>query len=552
MCPGLVLLEKPQPGKKASACSYRARANRYHDITMLNPGSLLLILLNCVGCLLARRVVRVTTAVLKTVGGRKSPVSSTLALAAKDNHDSHLQQGSIGWHCDEGSMRTASTDYDILPATQAVLTQPSLKPFRPHLSHEILVTLVHDAKSRLNGAATRAEAFRTILDDVLEHAALLVLPSRRIINATGVIVHTGLGTATLSRQTQARVVEASGATPTGAEGFDDRTALAEHLLTALTGASDACITDQNAAGCMLVGAALGAGGEIICAAQDLTEIGHGARLKDLFEATGSRIGPVGSANCVWIDDYAKAITPRTKAVLRIWHSNYSVSGYVSQVEPKQLAALAHEHRIPFVLNLGAGSLVDLRERGLPYSPTLHDAVAWGTDLVLASGDKLIGGPQAGIAVGSIELCRRLGDHPLYRAVRPSKLTIAALEGTLASYIAGRAWDEVPVLRMLAARLDDLERRALGLAAAMNNGQLRAVAAPDTALCGGAILPDVHLPTWTIRLRHPNMSLDDLYGRLAAHGAVGRRQNDALVLDLRSVLPEDNQALASIVADLDTP
>ncbi|HKS91800.1 MAG TPA: L-seryl-tRNA(Sec) selenium transferase [Tepidiformaceae bacterium] len=436
-----------------------------------------------------------------------------------------------------------------MPSTHAVLAHPTVAALRTSLSHDILASLVRQAKEMLNGARTKQEALDLVVDDVVRAAASLTLPSRRLINATGIVIHSGLGTAPLSPMAQARMLEAAGATPTGAEGLGGRTEVAERQLRVLTGAEAACVTVQNAATCTLLGAALAAGREIVCAARDLLEISHGICLGDLIQAGGARVVPVGSANCVHLADYERAINPRTALVLRIWHSNYASTGYTSHVTTQALARLAHTHDVPLAVNLGAGSLVDLRERGLPFSPTIQGVLSEGTDLVLASGDKLIGGPQAGIVVGAADLIQQLVVHPLYRAVRPAKLEIAALEGTLASYLAGRPWEEIPVLRMLAATPMQLEERARAIATAAAAGRFDATAISDTAMCGGAALPGAFLLTWAVRLTSTTEHPDALYRRFQQCHVVGRRTKDAFLLDLRSVCPEDDKTLMGAIGEV---
>ncbi len=200
----------------------------------------------------------------------------------------------------------AAAALELLPGTHAVLVHPAVAALRTSLSHEILASLVRQAKTRpLNGVRTKQEVLDVIVDEVIRAAAMLTLPSRRLINATGIVIHTDLGTAPLSPMARARMMEAAGATPTCADGA--RTEAAERLLRMLTGAEAACVTVQNAATCTLLGAALAAGREIVCAARDLLEISHGIRLQDLIEAGGGRIIPVGSANCVRLADYERAI-----------------------------------------------------------------------------------------------------------------------------------------------------------------------------------------------------------------------------------------------------
>ena len=228
-------------------------------------------------------------------------------------------------------------------------------------------------------------------------------------------------------------------------------------------------------------------------------------------------------------------------------SNVASAGYLEHVTTGQLVELAGSCRLVYVENLGGGSLVDLEEKGLPWCPTLKQAVAGGADLVLASGDKIIGGPQAGIIVGKQELVRRLSQHHLARVCRCSKLTLGAMEATLAVYLTGRAWNEMPTLRLLGMSDDTLHRRAAELANACNAiDRLRATIQKDTTECGGAVLPGVYLTTWTVRLEHHNFTEDELRGELLAHGVVARRGRGTVILDLRSVLPQDNSLLLNSV------
>ena len=225
------------------------------------------------------------------------------------------------------------------------------------------------------------------------------LTARDYINATGIIVHTGWGNAPLATAARERLLEAAGATPTGAAGTHGRTETCERMLRALTGAERATITTSNAASLLLIGGALASGRDIVVAARDLIEISEGVRVRDIVEASGARVVPVGAANCVNIEDFRRAITPGTAVLMRSHASNVAATGYVEHVADADLGRLAQERGVPFVVNLGGGSLVDLTERGLPECPTISQAIRDGADLVLASGDKIVGGPQAGIVVG---------------------------------------------------------------------------------------------------------------------------------------------------------
>ena len=290
--------------------------------------------------------------------------------------------------------------------------------------------------------------------------------------------------------------------------------------------------------------ALVAGREIVVAARDLVEISQKARIADILQSAGARVVAVGSANCVNIEEFHGAITPQTAMLMRSHVSNVASAGYLEHVTTGQLVELAGSCRLVYVENLGGGSLVDLEEKGLPRCLYLEASRRWWCrPRGPASGDKIIGGPQAGIIVGKQELVRRLSQHHLARVCRCSKLTLGAMEATLAVYLTGRAWNEMPTLRLLGMSDDTLHRRAAELANACNAiDRLRATIQKDTTECGGAVLPGVDLTTWTVRLEHHNFTEDELRGELLAHGVVARRGRGTVILDLRSVLPQDDLLL----------
>jgi L-seryl-tRNA(Ser) seleniumtransferase len=324
------------------------------------------------------------------------------------------------------------------------------------------------------------------------------------------------------------------------------------LLRALTGAEAAMVTTLNAASLLLVAGALAAGREIIVAARDLVEISEGARISDILQAVGARVVSVGSANCVYLDDYERAVNAQTGMILRIRVSNMASSGYIAHVPEGALAKLAQKHSLVYVDNLGGGSLVDLTKQGLPECPTLRQGILGNAHLVLASGDKIIGGPQAGIIIGKKDCLSRISHHVLARTCRPAKLTLAALEATLAVYVAGRAWDEIPTLRLLRTSERELSKRATAMAKGLSTAGIEAILAEDATECGGAVLPGVAFPTWTVQIKHPQFSEDQLYDVLLARGVVARRARGKLILDLRSVLPEEDSLLQHAVAGSGEP
>lgn len=443
---------------------------------------------------------------------------------------------------------TESVTWDIIPSTSAVLHHETVR--RLGLRTDILTGLIGDAVNQLrrDPPLTREAAVDTIVARVTEAAQAYQLPGRRYINATGIVIHTQWGNAPLSRAAKERLESAAEVSPTGAHDLGERTAPCERLLVALTGADAAMVTTSNAASCLLVATGIAGDREVICAARDLIEISHGVRLRNILESAGANVVPVGAANCVYLNDYRCAIDADSAAIVRIHAANTATTGYTAHVATAELAKLAHSASLPLLVNLGSGSLVDLRERGLPPAPTLRAELRAGADLVLASGDKLIGGPQAGVIVGRRDLVQRLARHPVARCCQPGKLTLAALEATLASYVAGRGWEEIPVLRLLAAPSAQLHQRASAIAKHIQRSTLTVDVASNMTECGGATLPGVALSTWTLRLVHPSFDCDELYDALLQRGVVARRHDNAVVLDLRSIFPEDESALVAAVND----
>ena len=430
------------------------------------------------------------------------------------------------------------------PPVNVILNHAHLASARQMTDAALLVDMIRRELQRSVKAApaSATDPAGEIATRVARRASALHLPDRCYINASGIIIHTGWGNAHLHPDARRRLAESVGASPTGAAETIPRAETCATLLRTLTGAEAATVTTMNAANVLLVAGALGAGKEIVVAARDLAEISHGARLSDILQAAGARLIPVGSVNCVYVEDYARAITPQTAMLLRMRVSNMAALGYTAHVQITSLSELAHKYDLPCIDNLGGGSLVDLTERSLPDCPTLRQSTIDGADLVLASGDKIIGGPQAGIIVGKRHLIDQLSRHPLARTCRPGKLTLAALEATLAVYVTGRAWEEIPALRMLAASQEELRARAIALAADISAAGLEAVVSPDTAECGGAVLPGVSLPTWTVRLKHSQLTEDQLHAVLLARSVITRRSQGAVILDFRSISPEDDPAL----------
>jgi L-seryl-tRNA(Ser) seleniumtransferase len=369
-----------------------------------------------------------------------------------------------------------------------------------------------------------------------------------VLNATGVVLHTNLGRAPLSpRAAEAIAVIASGYSnleydlESGERGKRD--AHGEALLCALVGCEAAIVANNNAAAVMLVLNTLAEGGEVVVSRGELIEIGGGFRIPEVLERAGCVLREVGTTNRTRVADYERAITDRTRVLLRVHPSNYRIVGFTERPDARSLAALARERGLPLVEDLGSGCLIDARALGLGDEPRCQDALAAGVDLVTFSGDKLLGGPQAGIVAGRADLVSRVRRNPLMRAMRVDKMVYAALEATLRAYADGRAAAELPALRILALTADEIGRRAGAFAARLAEvaPALHVALEDGRSVPGAGSAPGLDLPTVLVSIAHDALSAQTLEARLrsADPPVVARIERDRVVLDLRTI-PEDDE------------
>jgi L-seryl-tRNA(Ser) seleniumtransferase len=381
---------------------------------------------------------------------------------------------------------------------------------------------------------------------------------RRVINATGVVLHTNLGRAPLSEAARRAVAaEAAGYCAleydldTGARGR--RGARAEQLLAELTGAEDALVVNNCAAAALLVLTALARGGEAVVSRGELVEIGGDFRVPDVMAQSGASMIEVGTTNRTKLSDYERAITEETRLILRVHPSNYRIVGFTAAPSLAELAALARANALLLYEDAGSGALSDLSPHGLAGEPVIGDSIRAGADVVTFSGDKLLGGPQAGCVVGRREVVGRCRRHPLYRALRADKLALAALEATLDAHRRGRAFEEVPTLRMLAAPRDGVERRARAFVRRARGRVEQTVLSFEIvegrSAVGGGSAPTTHPPTALISLAHANLSADALEERLrrSRPPVVARILDGRVVLDLRTVSPDEEPELLEALA-----
>jgi L-seryl-tRNA(Ser) seleniumtransferase len=404
------------------------------------------------------------------------------------------------------------------------------------------------------GAATTPTA-DAVIDGVL---ARLAAEARQglvgVLNGTGILLHTNLGRAPLAREAVDAIAETSGGASNleydlGAGARGSRYDRLGALLRTATGAEDALVVNNCAAAVLLVldtfaRAPDGSAREVIVARNQLVEIGGGFRLPDVLARSGAALVEVGATNKVRIDDYARALTPRTALLMRAHASNYRIEGFTADVSGAELVALGARAGVPVVEDLGSGALVDLRAYGLPHERTVQEAVADGVDLIAFSGDKLLGGPQAGIIVGRTAAIARLRGNPLLRALRVGGTTLAALGATLRLHLDDASRARIPFYRMLATPLDELRARAEEVRARLDNLDVRAE--PSEGYAGGGTLPLAALPSLALAWRPVRGGVDAAASRLrlGTPPVVARVDGERVLVDLRTIPPERDEELAA--------
>lgn len=452
--------------------------------------------------------------------------------------------------------------------------------------HELLSTdALSEAELRIGRSLTREaarmclERWRIRLRSCLEVEAAPTLQSlasevlcllderkqttiRSVINATGILLHTGLGRAALAQEAMDAICRAAGYCNLEIDLVSGertrREKCVENDLCDLTSAEAALVVNNNAGATGLALAALAKGREVIVSHGELIEIGGGFRLPEVFQAYGARLRAVGTTNRTRLADYASAVNSETGALMLIHTSNYRVVGFTERPDLKQLVELGKSRNIPVLHDIGSGALLDMATHSPESEPIARDSIEKGADLVLFSGDKLLGGPQCGILVGKRHFVEQLAQHPMSRAMRIDKLTLAALQATLAIYRRGEsdptAYDAIPILRMLRTPIKQIEARARTLAKRLSNEveNWKVEPVPSEAYAGGGSLPGNKLESWAIAIQA--VSSGSAIGMLAqrlrtTHPAVlGRLHRDVLYLDLRGVQPSYDECLFVALAE----
>ena len=456
-----------------------------------------------------------------------------------------------------------ASDFSHLPSMTSLLAHARIVRLVTQFSRSLVLTWIRqslDSQRELMQHQANQVSREVLMQEVLLAVETFAeqwraSQLRRVINATGIVLHTGLGRASLCDAALDAIMNC-GRTSNVEFNLEDgqRAQRGEQLNSAwrtLTGCEDSLIVNNNAAATLLTLQSLCAGKEVIISRGQLIEIGGSFRLPDIFELSGARLREVGTTNRTRIDDYARAIHSRTAAILRVHPSNYEVVGFSETPQIQQLTELAHRHSLIMIDDIGSGCIDDIVRYGLPHEPSYRESMAAGADVVLGSGDKLLGGPQCGIILGKTNLLQLIRQHPLARTLRIDKLTLAALSATVAEHLAGRA-EQLPVYRMLTVPVDELFGRANRILQQLHSstGWDLAVEEHD-AEAGGGSLPGLKLRTVAIAITHQTINEQQIAAdlRKGTLPVVPRTQKRKVLLDLRSVLPEEDGLLTAAVQQL---
>lgn len=433
-----------------------------------------------------------------------------------------------------------------LPSVDRVLgheaLQGVLKSLPPALVTDSVREAIGEARQALLNGSDGDVTLDAVASVAAEKAWLTVAPSlRQVINASGVIIHTNLGRAPLSRAALQAIQEAAAYSnleydlEKGERG--SRYGHAVQILRRVVGCEDALVVNNNAAALVLVLACLCAGHEVILSRGQSVEIGGGFRIPEIMKTSGAKLVEVGTTNRTYAKDYAEAITPDAAMIMRVHASNFKVVGFTRQATIQELAHVAREHGLMLVDDIGSGALLDTARFGIEAEPTPQESLKAGADLVMFSGDKLLGGPQCGVIVGKAGPIARLKKHPLTRALRVDKLTLAALEATLLHYLKNEAEREIPIWRMLSARPEELRATAEAWVAELRNNGIDCTTLEGKSTIGGGALPGETLPTHLLAFELTEAKAGEAAAdlRLLSVPVIARVEKGTLLIDPRTVL-----------------
>ncbi len=450
-----------------------------------------------------------------------------------------------------------------LPKVDAILSNDSTQPFLAEAGKDLATRCIRETIDDLRTHLRAGEDVPTDIVTILAAARQRLADKRapklmHVVNATGVILHTGLGRAVLAPAAlEAIASELKGYSLLEVDRITGERSTREvhvvELIRAITGAEAATVVNNNAGATLLALAALAKGREVIASRGQLVEIGGSFRIPDVMKQSGATLVEVGTTNKTHLADYEKAITDQTALLLRVHTSNYRIVGFTHSPSLEELVELGRKHKVPVMDDLGSGAFMDLSRFSGADEPTVQASIRDGADVVTFSGDKLLGGPQAGILVGGRHVISKIRKHPLFRALRPDKLVLTALEATLKLYLEPeRLLRELPVLRMIALTLEECEERALSLAAGLKKlPGFRVEVLSESSQFGGGSVPTHPLPTKVVAVRHDALSLEALASNLRRNRPpiFGRIQRDHLLFDVRTLQKGDAEEIAACLGRL---
>ncbi len=446
-----------------------------------------------------------------------------------------------------------------IPSVDRLLQTPMLQEAVLAFGRTPVVATIRETLDTIRAEILAGAAFdlspAALAPRIIERLHERLLPSLRpVLNATGVIIHTNLGRAPLSHA----ALEAIRAIGEGYSTLEYDLAAGKRgsrythvgdLLAELTGAEAGLVANNNAAALVLILATHAAGRDVLISRAHLVEIGGGFRIPDIMTQSGASLREVGTTNRTYARDYEAAITPeQTAMILRVHTSNFRIEGFVHQPTLKELVALARRYGLLVGDDLGSGALLDTTTFGLAPEPRPQESIADGADVVCFSGDKLLGGPQAGCIVGRRDVIEAIKRHPLMRAFRVDKTTLAALDATLRAYQRGTAVDELPIWRMIATPPETLRQRAEAWVGAWRRQGIRADVVESRSAIGGGSLPGQTLPTWVVRLPSSHPQQDAARLRQTTPPVIARIEDGCLLLDPRTIRPEEDALLVRVVGD----
>jgi L-seryl-tRNA(Ser) seleniumtransferase len=446
------------------------------------------------------------------------------------------------------------TELRKLPAVDKLLQAEVLQYLTHHHGRQVVLEAIRAELAMARQQIMTghpAQSVQELAQAVADRISVETQPSlQSVINATGVIIHTNLGRALLSDRAKSAMIQAASAYSNLEYDLDagqrgSRYVHAAELLCRLSGAEAAVVVNNNAGAVVLALTALAKDREVLISRGQLVEIGGGFRIPDIMSQSGARLVEVGTTNRTYVRDFEEAIAPeQTGLILTVHHSNYQITGFTAQPTLADLAELAHRQHLPLMEDLGSGTLLDTAPFGLAHEPTIQESLAAGVDLVTASGDKLLGGPQAGLIMGKTALIEKLKKHPLIRAMRVDKFTLAALQATLLAYLEDKPLQEIPVWQMIAADLNTLARRARKWQTAIRangwSGEICLDIVDAVSTVGGGSLPGQTLPTKALAITSPSVETLAQKLRHLDYPVIARIEGNRLLLDPRTVLPSQDK------------